>query len=408
MRVEVATPAGPIVFDDELLQEHRLELDRDPPGRPARTCFAAAHVVMRAEYAQVLHSPWRPGPTETISRFIDWQATMAVRRHLDRLGFGVAEAMDTAQRFALGWPAAERLILECGALGLRHGFVAGAGTDHLTGIESKTDLVEGVAFQARVIRQAGGIPIVLPMPWLPRHGATEADYVSVYGDIARACEGPLLVHWLGPMFLPELDGYFPGDSFRKVMALDPEKVRGCKLSLLDAHLEVDLRRELLARDQVVFTGDDLHFARLILGGAADEGTTSVPPVERWSTLGGQDLALGDFSHALLGALDAVALPAQLALRFLARRDGARYLELMAPCEALGRHVFEAPTARYKAGLAFLAWLNGLQDNAMLVNHEERGRDRGHYLGCAALAAAAGALRDAELAARRLREWLEAP
>ena len=42
---------------------------------------------------------------------IDWDATLAFRRHLWSLGLGVAEAMDTAQRgMGLDWPTAQELI----------------------------------------------------------------------------------------------------------------------------------------------------------------------------------------------------------------------------------------------------------------------------------------------------------
>ena len=68
--------------------------------------------------------------------------------------------------------------------------------------------------------------------------------------------------------------------------------------------------------------------------------------------------------------------------------------------SLGRE----PTSHYKAGLAFLAWLNGLQDNYMLVNREDRGRDTEYQLRTAELAAAAGVLGDAGRALNALRAF----
>ena len=103
---------------------------------------------------------------------------MALRRRLDTLGFGIAEAMDTAQRFELGWPGAERLIRECGALHLDHGFVAGVATDHLDRVEDLDQLVEGVAHQARVVFEAGGYPVLLPLPWLLEQGLDEEGFVD--------------------------------------------------------------------------------------------------------------------------------------------------------------------------------------------------------------------------------------
>lgn len=383
-----------------------------PEIAPApRLAYAAAHVVMKESYRSVPHSLERPGSAEEIGEHVDWKATLARRALLDARGFGVAEAMDTAQRFFLGWSNARRLIEGCGRLAPAHGFVAGAGTDHLGAIGSARDLIDGVVFQARFIQRHGGIPIVLPMPWLARSRCSEQEYVDVHSAIVRELDGPLYVHWLGEMFHADLAGYFPGDSFRRVMALDPGKVRGAKLSLLDARREVALRRELLARDQVLLTGDDFHFARLLLGGeseaapgAGGASAASVPPILRRASIGGRDVALGDFSHALLGILDAISLPAARAFAALARGDAGAFLAILDPCEELGRHLFAPPTRHYKAGLAFLAWLDGEQDNAMLVNHEERARGRDHLRRAAELAAAAGALANRDLAADRLAEF----
>lgn len=361
-----------------------------------RLCYAAAHVVLRPEYAALGHTLARPGGHDEIAEYLDWPATMRLRQALDRCGMGIAEAMDTAQRFAIGWPAARRLIAECGALGLANGFCAGAGTDQLAKVRGKADLVDAVVEQCAYIRAHGGVPVLLPMPWLTANGASPDDYVDVYGAIVRQVQGPVFVHWLGAMFLPALAGYFPGDSFARIMALDPAVVRGCKISLLDAELEVAIRRELLPRDQIVLTGDDFHFGAMLRGDGR--------PPTRTTRIGTREVALGDFSHALLGILDAIARPTQLALADLQRGDLAAFDRRMAACEALGVHVFGAPTQHYKAGLAFLAWLNGLQDNFLLVNREDLARDRAHYRRCAELARAAGAIQDEACFARRLADY----
>lgn len=381
----IPPPADPLL-------PHRRHLAALPPAPPVRLCFAAAHVVLRESYRGLGHSLQQPGRQEQFAEHVDWPATMALRTNLDAHGFGIAEAMDTAQRFQLGWDCARELITRCGALRLRHGFTAGAGTDHLGAVRSVADLVDGVVHQCEVISAHGGIPTILPMPWLSQQRAAAAVYVDTYGAIFRQLRGPVFVHWLGAMFLPSLEGYFPGDAFARVMALAPEVARGCKLSLLDAGLELRVRRELLAREQIVLTGDDFHFGRLLLGGeATGEAPPTPPPVQRWTAIGPHRVALGDFSHALLGVFDAIAAPAGLALQALAHGDAARCLQLMTPCEALGQHVFAAPTQHYKAGLAFLAWLRGDQDNAMLLNREDLAREPAHYRRCAELALACGAV-----------------
>lgn len=401
---------GEVELDDQVLTPFRERLASVPDtgtGATFRLCFAALHVVMRPEYSGIEHSLEQPGSADEIGEFIDWPATGALRRRLDALGFGIAEAMDTAQRFFLGWQNARRLIRECGALELKHGFVAGAGADHVERVTGPGDLVEGVVEQAREIQAAGGLAMLLPLPWLSRSGASEQQYVDLYTAIIDRLDGPLFVHWLGSMFLPELDGYFPGDSFRRIMAHDPERVRGAKLSLLDPPVEVGLRRELLARDQLLLTGDDFHFGELIRGGdpASDRNApaASAASIERTTELAGRRVALGDFSHALLGVLDGVAEPAAVALGLLSRGDAAGYRELMSACELLGRKLFEVPTRHYKVGLAFLSWLNGDQDNRMLVNHEELRRDIDHLLEVARLASVAGVIRDTGTTASRLDE-----
>ena len=96
------------------------------PSAPirCRVAYAAAHVVC--------------DPLADVDPLgeavIDWEATLAFRRHLWSFGLAVAEAMDTAQRgMGLGWPVARELIQrsldEARASGGR--IACGAGTDHL-------------------------------------------------------------------------------------------------------------------------------------------------------------------------------------------------------------------------------------------------------------------------------------
>jgi len=66
-----------------------------------RIVYSAAHVVSNPLAAA---DPWINTP-------LDWEATLAYRRYLWSLGFGVAEAMDTAQRgMGLDWPTSLELI----------------------------------------------------------------------------------------------------------------------------------------------------------------------------------------------------------------------------------------------------------------------------------------------------------
>jgi len=368
-----------IELRDDVLTPFERELDELGDAPPVRSAHAALHLAMTEDYRDVAHAVDAAGTPEQILAHVDWETTRALRQRVNGLRLGIAEAMDTAQRFEIGWNGAKRLIEITGALDLCVPFIAGASSDHRPRIGSKQDLITAVAEQAAFIREAGGEPILLPMPWLVQASADEDDYVEVYRGIVARCDGPVWIHWLGETFLPSVAGYFPGRSFERVMAIDRAKIRGVKLSLLDAAREIRIRNALAQHGQVVVTGDDLHFAELIAGDDAG------------------------FSHALLGILDAIARPASIALRWLAHGRRDRFLEILRPCEDLGRHVFETPTPHYKAGLAFLAWLQGLQPNRDLPNHLERARDASHYRGCAVLASRAGAIENAALANERLSE-----
>ena len=384
-------------LESDPLAAHLEALGSQGEGAPVRRMFAAAHVVMAASYADVPHTPDSPGAPVEIEPHVDWNATRAGREYLIGHGMGIAEAMDTAQRFLFGWPVAKRLIEETAQLAPPAGFIAGASADHLDHIGSGEELAEGVVTQVSFISACGGLPILLPMPWLLENHCDEETFVSVYEQILFQVDGPVLIHWMGPTFLASMKGYFPGDSFQRVMAIDREKIAGVKLSLLDEAFECSVRQELLPHGQVVLTGDDLNFPTL-LEGESQEILSS-------RELAGSSLACGNFSHGLLGILDAIARPAALALRALAIGDHERYRAIMDPCAELGSLLFSQPTWGYRAGLAHLAWLAGRQANPMLPNHEESIRDAAFKERLALLAAQAGVFNDREIVARALSREL---
>ena len=369
---------------------------------PVRLAWAAPHVVMLDGYRGVPRTDGTSSHRSSLVDQIDWETTAGLRRRLDRLGLGVAEAMDTAQRSQIGWTCARRLIESTASLETGLPFVAGAGSDSLPPAAARPGMdriVEAVVEQARMIRDCGGIPILLPIESLVASRSSADTYVEVYGEILDALEGPVLVHWLGSMFAPKLDGYFPEDSFERVMRRDPEKIRGAKLSLLDAEREREIRRLLARNGQFVLTGDDYNFVDLI------EGETGPPGPE--AELAGRRFSVGTFSHALLGVLDAVARPAAAALEALARGEVELYQTLLRPCEEFARVAFEPPVPSYKASLAFITYLDGLQPNPMVVDHLEESRSKEHYLRAAELAARAGAFVDPGAAFERLRSWAAA-
>jgi len=190
---------------------------------------------------------------------------------------------------------------------------------------------------------------------------------------------PVIVHWLGEMFDPQLAGYWGSrDIWRAaetLLQLIRENIRsidGVKVSLLDAQHEVALRTALPAGVRL-YTGDDFNYPSLIASG----------------------------SHALLGILDAIAPAAAAALQALDDSDMLRYEEILTPTVPLARKIFEAPTYNYKTGLAFISWLAGHQDAFVMVRGAQSARSLPHLAEVFRLADTAGLLPDPDLAARRM-------
>jgi hypothetical protein len=78
-----------------------------------------------------------------------------------------------------------------------------------------------------------------------------------------------------------------------------------------------------------------------------------------------------------------------------------------PTLPLSRLVFAPPTWFYKTGIAFLSWLSGHQPGFVMVGGMQSARPVVHLAEVFALANEAQLLPDPELAAHRLRCWLEA-
>jgi hypothetical protein len=369
------------------LAEYRLRGPREFPARAAgpfnRVAYAAAHVVADP-LAEV--DPW-------LEVAIDWERTIAFREHLWDLGLGVAEAMDTAQRgMGLDWPASLELIRRSiAASRARPGalLACGAGTDHLAPAPDLTvdAVIRAYEEQIEAIEALGGRIILMASRALAACVRRPDDYAEVYDRILSQLKEPCIIHWLGEMFDPALQGYFGHADH--VVAMDvcvdiirghAAKVDGIKLSLLDRDKEVLLRDRLPAGVRM-YTGDDFYYAELIAGDG-----------ER-------------YSDALLGIFDPIAPAASAALSALAEGRTATFHEILAPTVALSRHVFETPTRFYKTGVVLMAYLNGHQDHFTMVGGQESARSTVHLAELFRLADAAGLLRDPELAALRMRRVL---
>ena len=358
-------------------------LAASPRGRfKSRVAFAAAHVVV---------DPLRT--TEPITTtVIDWEATLAYREYLWSLGFGVAEAMDTAQRGAgLDWPNALELIRRsCAEARAQNRLLAcGAGTDHLPSGQARAlqDVIEAYRMQCDAIEAVGGRIILMASRALAAVARHADDYAAVYAAILSQVRQPVILHWLGPMFDPALAGYWGTletsaalENCLAIIRAHHDKIDGIKISLLDANLEIEMRRKLPLEIRM-YTGDDFNYDRLILGD--DRG----------------------HSDALLGIFDAIAPAASQALAALDDDATASYQELLAPTLPLSRHLFAAPTQYYKTGVVFLAFLNGFQSHFRMVGGFENARSVAHLCQLFVFADAARVLRDPELAVTRMRSFL---
>jgi len=343
-----------------------------PPPR-LRSVYAAAHVAVL------------PGGE------VDWTSTMAFREHLWRHGFGLAEAMDTAQRgTGLSYLQARELIERSAARAAELGasVASGVATDQLPpGASPLSAIIRAYADQLEHVQAAGSQVILMASRALAASAQSADDYLEVYTQVLRQADRPVLLHWLGEAFDPALRGYWGSTEFgaasETVIELAERadgQVAGIKLSVLDEQSELALRKRLPPGVRL-YTGDDYHYDELIRGDADGH------------------------SDALLGAFAAVTAPAAAALQALDAGDVAGYDEAIGPTIALSRLVFEAPTYDYKAGIAFLAWLNGLQPRFQMLGGLESRRTPEHLIRVFELAAAARALLEPDLAVSRMKEFL---
>lgn len=350
-----------------------------------RTAFAAAHVISDPLRER---NPWDTRPA------VDWDATLGFRAWLWDQGLGLAEAMDTAQRgMGVDWPTARDLIQRtmraARAHPMRPRVACGAGTDHRPpeAVLGADAILAAYSEQAEAIEAAGGQLILMASRAFTAIGMGMDGYHRVYRRLIDQAAQPVILHWLGEMFDPALAGYWgthdvarAADFVLALIAENPGKVDGIKISLLDQAQEEAFRARLPAGVRL-YTGDDFNYAPLIAG----DGT--------------------HHSHALLGIFAAIAPAAAQALEALARGDLAAYHRLLAPTVPLSREIFRAPTRFYKAGIAFLSWLNGHQRHFIMPGGFQSSRDITHYAEVFRLADAAGLLARPDLAEARMKTLL---
>ena len=360
----------------------------------SRIAYAAAHVV---PHAWADNTPGR-------SAEIDWDATLAFRRHVYAWGLGVADAMDTAQRnMGLDAAATRELIARSAEVAREEGgsVVVGVNTDHVDEEHiGLAQIADAYKEQLHFTEEQGAGPVLMASRHLARAAQSAADYRRVYGEVLQAATTPVVLHWLGTAFDPQLAGYFGADDWPaasevllQIIDENPGKVAGVKMSLLNADSEIAVRERLPAGEGGVrmFTGDDFNYVGLI-GGTGDDAPAG-------ATTGWRH------SDALLGAFAALTPVASAAIQALDAGDRRRYADILGPTEELSRQVFAAPTFFYKTGVAFLSWLNGHQSAFQMVGGLHSARSLPHLSRIVELANASHALEQPELAAARWADLL---
>ncbi|MGQ7312039.1 dihydrodipicolinate synthase family protein [Microbacterium arabinogalactanolyticum] len=345
----------------------------------SRVAYAAAHVV------PVVWGDNTPGQPADI----DWDSTLAFRRNVYSWGLGVADAMDTAQRnMGLDAAATRELISRSAQVAREEGgsVVVGVNTDHVDETHISLDqVIDAYKSQLHFTEEQGAGPVLMASRHLARVAESAEDYRRVYRSVLESATTPVVLHWLGTAFDPELEGYFGASDWQTasgvlldIIAENPGKVAGVKMSLLNAESEISVR-ERLPEGVRMFTGDDFNYVSLI----GDSGIGARP-----------------YSDALLGAFAAITPVASAAIQALDAGDAAAYQRILGPTEELSRQVFAAPTFYYKTGVAFLAWLNGHQPAFQMVGGLHSARSLPHLSRIVELANASLALENPELARER--------
>jgi hypothetical protein len=290
----------------------------------------------------------------------------------------------------LDWPNIQILVRSSCAEAARVGgaIACGANTDQIEGTTASLDqIVEAYLEQVAMVEGAGGQVVLMASRHLAKAAQSSDDYHEVYRQVLAQTTRPAIVHWLGPMFDPVLEGYWGAadlegatDHFLSILAENSEHIDGVKISLLAKDREVDMRRRL-PQGMNMYTGDDFAYPETILGD--EQG----------------------YSHAFLGAFDLVAPAASAAVQALDAGHPEEFTEILDRTLPLARHVFAAPTYYYKCGVVFMAYLNGHQSHFRMVHGLESTRSVLHLTRQFRLADEAGLFDDPDLAGLRMRRYL---
>ena len=176
----------------------------------------------------------------------------------------------------LDWPLALELIQRSTAAANARGAVvaSGAGTDHLPAGAAFTlqEVINAYLRQCEAIEAVEGRIILMASRALAAVARHADDYASVYATVLGQVRQPVILHWLGPMFDPALQGYWGGDGDRRGNGELPrgdscatkKKSMASRFLCWTRNWKSPMRRELPPGVRM-YTGDDFNYDRLILG-----------------------------------------------------------------------------------------------------------------------------------------------
>lgn len=315
---------------------------------------------------------------------IDRDASLALRRDLWRLGFGVVESSGDGCGTDVLRGTIEAARDHPGA-----DVVVGCGTGHLERGDRLTvsDVIDAYEARAAALESLGARLLIEASRELADCARSPDHYALVYDRLLGQVRRPVILHWPADASDPGLGGYWGEadptaalDLVLGVVRRHAPRVDGIALSLPPPGLEPALRRSLPA-GVAVYTGNETDFVDAIVG----EG--------------------GAHSDAMLAVFGAIAPVASAALAALGGGDVGRCRALLEPTLPLARHLFSSPVSSAPTGLVFLAWLNGLQPAFVMPGGRQSARSLLHLADAFRLAADAGVLRDPDLACARMRGLL---
>ncbi|MGV9317034.1 DUF993 family protein [Streptomyces sp. NPDC003691] len=364
----------------------------DPTPFRTRSVLATAHVLADPLATNEPLGPVGPTPPP---QTLDWDATLAFRRHLWSHGFTLCEGMDTAHRgMGVDWPLAAELIRRCGAEARAVGgrMAAAVLTDQIEPFEPCTlkDVRAAYEEQLAVVEEAGAQPVIMCSPHLTVAARDHDDFAEVYGALIRQSTQPVILHWITSEWDPRNTEYWgheePDPAYEALLDIvraHPGKVDGVKIGPADLDRQTAWRARL--PDGVKFyTSDTTDYARMFTGD--DNG----------------------HSHGLTPVIDPVAPLAARAFRALDDGDRARAAGLLSATLPLNRHLFSGEGRSiyfFRTGITFLAWLAGHAPHFRMVWGEQSARSVPHLATAYRLAGEAGVFPDPDRAEQRMKQFL---